>query len=386
MSLHIEACNRIAAVNPAQRQELQTKPVVLIVEDNSLMGKILKDTVEEIGCEAIITKNGMEALLMLRQTCPDIILLDAMMPVMDGYTTCSMIRSLDAGQNIFIVMVTGLDGEAAIARAFNAGVDDYITKPIHIPVVKHRLKKYLQSSKSKTNNTKPVPQEGSDHNFEMDLMQTAQLQQSLLPKSLSNEYVIAQSIYKPLHLVSGDFLEYFWNENNRQLSGYILDATGHGLSSAMQGFALRLLFRQAFGQGASLVENLTWLNQQIVSTEVGGTWASACLFCWDAKSRILHFASAGISTYFIVSKRQRGIIEIPGFPIGFDQNSEYQECTMPLAAGDSFFFMSDGLSELLPEICLTDQYSYKDMFGLLNMVAGSHSVWDDVSAICITVK
>jgi len=74
---------------------------------------------------------------------PDIILLDAMMPVMDGFTCCAKLKALPGGSHP-VLIITGLEDEASVDWAFEVGAIDYVTKPIHWPVLRQRVRRLLR--------------------------------------------------------------------------------------------------------------------------------------------------------------------------------------------------------------------------------------------------
>ncbi|MBS3027284.1 MAG: diguanylate cyclase [Dolichospermum sp. DET50] len=102
----------------------------------------LRYAMEKEGYEVIVASNGKIAVDICLNPRPDIVLLDAMMPVMDGFTCCAQLHALDP--NISILMITGLDDQDSVDEAFAVGAVDYITKPIHWGVLKQRVRRLLQ--------------------------------------------------------------------------------------------------------------------------------------------------------------------------------------------------------------------------------------------------
>jgi PAS domain S-box-containing protein len=89
--------------------------------------------------------NGSEALEILKRSAPKLILLDAMMPGMDGFETCQHVRALESSKQVPIIFMTTLDDQASIERTFKAGASDYVVKPIHWPVLNARIGNLLKS-------------------------------------------------------------------------------------------------------------------------------------------------------------------------------------------------------------------------------------------------
>ena len=116
--------------------------LVLVVDDDLVIQMQLRYAMEKEGYEVIVASNGKIALDICLNSRPDIVLLDAMMPVMDGFTCCAQLHALDP--NISILMITGLDDQDSVDEAFAVGAVDYITKPIHWGVLKQRVRRLLQ--------------------------------------------------------------------------------------------------------------------------------------------------------------------------------------------------------------------------------------------------
>jgi PAS domain S-box-containing protein len=89
--------------------------------------------------------NGEQALNLYREIQPDIILLDALMPMMDGFTCCTQLQKLPGSRETPVLMITALDDDASVERAFAAGATDYITKPINSQVLRQRVRRLLEA-------------------------------------------------------------------------------------------------------------------------------------------------------------------------------------------------------------------------------------------------
>jgi len=126
--------------------EAISKPRVLIVDDDATMRLLMRHTLKKADFEVEEAVDGEPALEIFKQHAPDIILLDVMMPNMDGFTTCAEIRKLPGGEHIPILLVTGLDDMDSINKAYEAGATDFITKPITFPLLSHRVRYVLRAS------------------------------------------------------------------------------------------------------------------------------------------------------------------------------------------------------------------------------------------------
>jgi DNA-binding response OmpR family regulator len=107
---------------------MEARPVVLVVEDDAEMNDLERELLELNGLKAIPAYNGVQAIEVFTKTRPDAILLDIMLPEMDGFETCRRIRSANHGR-VGIVIISALDSEDCRRTGYEAGADAYFTKP-----------------------------------------------------------------------------------------------------------------------------------------------------------------------------------------------------------------------------------------------------------------
>jgi CheY-like chemotaxis protein/nitrogen-specific signal transduction histidine kinase len=129
-------------VSPANRRP----PLLLVVDDDEVIRKILAQNLAAEGYQIVEAKNGEAALVIYQQVQPDMVLLDGIMPVMDGFECCAKLQELPNGPQTPVLIITGLEETSYVDRAFEVGAADYITKPIHWPVMRQRVRRLLQQS------------------------------------------------------------------------------------------------------------------------------------------------------------------------------------------------------------------------------------------------
>ena len=124
------------------------KPSVLVVDDSNLLRGILREELEAEGFEVHMAEDGPEALEKAKDLRPDIILLDVGLPGMDGYEVCRRVKSDDATADTPILMITALNELKDKLAGFEAGADDYLTKPFFTKELLARLRKNLRTRES----------------------------------------------------------------------------------------------------------------------------------------------------------------------------------------------------------------------------------------------
>lgn len=121
---------------------------VLVVDDDRSTRSALRYTLQRDGFRVEEAADGAQALQMLKRLQPDVILMDAVMPVMDGFTACAKVQELPYGRAIPVLMITALEDNVSVERAFAAGASDFIPKPIHFAVLSQRVRRIIEGNRA----------------------------------------------------------------------------------------------------------------------------------------------------------------------------------------------------------------------------------------------
>jgi DNA-binding response OmpR family regulator len=117
--------------------------LILIVEDEITTSQLVKMVLKRQGYRVVTATNGPEALRVADDLMPDLILLDIVLPGMDGFQVCQYIRKNPRTSSIPVIMFSGLDRPADQRNAFNAGGDDYLTKPVKMADLLEKIRAIL---------------------------------------------------------------------------------------------------------------------------------------------------------------------------------------------------------------------------------------------------
>jgi signal transduction histidine kinase len=123
-------------------------PVALIVDDDPIGRILTREALERSGWEVQEAENGRLGLAVFTQCHPDLVLLDVMMPELDGFATCMELRRLPGCQHIPILIMTGLDDFTSITHAYEVGATDFIVKPINALLLGHHVRYVLRASQA----------------------------------------------------------------------------------------------------------------------------------------------------------------------------------------------------------------------------------------------
>jgi len=124
------------------------KDIVLLVDDSPDALGFLTDALEQSGFSVLIATSGQSALNIAERITPDIILLDAVMPSMDGFETCTRLKANAAVTQVPVIFMTGLTETEHVVRALESGGVDYLTKPINIDELRARIRVHLSNARS----------------------------------------------------------------------------------------------------------------------------------------------------------------------------------------------------------------------------------------------
>ena len=121
--------------------------VILVVDDSADTVSMLNDGLEQEGFSVLVALSGLQAISICKQIVPDVILLDAMMPELDGFETCKKIKQLPNLDNVPVIFMTGLDSQDTVKSSFDSGAVDYIQKPIRFVELIARINNHINKAK-----------------------------------------------------------------------------------------------------------------------------------------------------------------------------------------------------------------------------------------------
>lgn len=136
------------ATEPTSRGGLMASLKVLVVEDEFPTAKVLSCLLTSDGYQCRIASDGIDALEKVAEEKPDLVVLDLDMPRMDGVELCRLIREREEYRDLYIIVVTALGQDEDLARALDAGANEYLTKPFNPPVLLERVAAVLRPSGS----------------------------------------------------------------------------------------------------------------------------------------------------------------------------------------------------------------------------------------------
>jgi sigma-B regulation protein RsbU (phosphoserine phosphatase) len=315
---------------------------VLIADDNPIFREVIKRHVTGLfDCDAIEARDGAEAVELAASARPDMILLDLVMPGMDGIEAIRRIRALPGLAEVPIVFLSAETDRRIWAEALSAGANDFISKPYHRQELAARLSLHLKLSR--------LGRELRSQNalFSRERYLAGCVQRQLLPKSLDFPGFDAAAVYQAQEQVGGDFYE-AWDDGN---GVYLLmaDISGHGASAAMLMAVCKGLLLSLQAQRLGPAAIVGRLNRLLCDLLEGGDldmFVTLVLCRFDRTLPHLTVVSAGHVPTFVLSPE--GLLEISshGPALGIMPDFAFTDQTVPFAPGDTLFCYTDGLTEL----------------------------------------
>lgn len=222
-----------------------------------------------------------------------------------------------------------------------------------------------------------------------DIKTAGQVQRSLLPADLDAGPVSVRTIFEPHHLVSGDFFHYAFIKGGQILSGYVIDVAGHGLGTALQTSALNVLMQETYLMEVPLVDKVRWINQTVMRYFTEETFAAMLCFELDFEKQLLTLVPTGITGFFAATNARQGLIKTGGSLLGIVPELDITELQMPVQAGDTIYFVTDGILDLVEVNGLPADLDLRDFAAAVdwfNLLIKTSKRWDDASGLFIKLN
>lgn len=393
---------------------------VLIVDDSDAIRMYLYNALLGWKYNVFQAANGKEALDLIIANKIQILIVDWMMPEMDGLELCKQVRNTQLGHYVYLIMLTSRESETV--TGLSAGADDFMAKPIKLNELQARMRSAervlsLDNDHAKKHGTLQNEHEkmvSSYQKVQEELAAATKIQQNMLPKSKETALPITVDWYfSPASDVSGDFFNYFVDE--QYVYFYHIDIAGHGISAAMYAIYLNRLLSpnkqsdialgnqrdSEFYSKPSVVANA--LNQELCQQD--GDCSSYLTMIYgviDRKTGLTEICRAGHPYPFLSRKDTKmSFLQDGNLPVGLLDNVNYQSQTFQMSSGDRLIMYSDGIIDCLNS--QNEQYSIERFGRLLmnsttwsdddlmnnfesevNQWKGSQEITDDISIFSIT--
>jgi sigma-B regulation protein RsbU (phosphoserine phosphatase) len=333
---------------------------ILIVDDEELNSEALARRLQRHGYAVTAVKGGREAIELLGQRRFDLVLLDIMMPGMSGLDVLKFLRRVDSLLDLPIIMVTAKGESEDIVEGLELGANDYVTKPLDLPVVLARIRTLLARQRAVSQVTElehkldarnkeleaaAAERAASNQRLRRDLERAARVQRAFLPTPPEEIPGLRVAwAFRPCGAVAGDFLNLF-RLDDRLLGLCLLDAGGQGAAAALLAVSASQLLARLAGASPALPGEVIERLSERLSGEAAEQSFTLLYGTLDLQTGAFRFVSAGMpGPAHLLRSARPALLEAAGLPVGVG-TADYREKVTRLSPGDRLVLYSDGLIE-----------------------------------------
>ncbi len=313
---------------------------VLIVDDAKANLDILVEGLKA-DHKLSLAMNGEMALQIAARTPPDLVLLDIVMPGMDGYEVCRKMRQMPETAEVPIMFLSSLEEVQNKTRGFEAGANDYLTKPFDLLEVKARVKSLLKAK---------AYSDAVKEQIASELRVAREIQMGMLPHDFApfekNYGVEFGAILEPAREVGGD-LYGVCDAGPERLVVFLGDVSGKGIPASMfmvRAISLARLLAKEITEPERI---LARLNDELAVDNPSGMFVTFLCAVFDPGSGRLALANAGHCRPVLLRTGGAPVWAVKnlGTALGFEPGLEFERTELALHAGDALVFYTDGVSE-----------------------------------------
>jgi phosphoserine phosphatase RsbU/P len=314
--------------------------LILIVDDTPVNIGVISGALKDCYKTKVAT-NGEKALaLASAEEKPDLILLDIMMPGMDGYEVCSRLKADPATSEIPVIFLTGQTSAEDETRGFEVGAVDYVHKPFSPAVVNARVRSHILLREARAQ----LASQLLALNNELEMAR--QIQLSILPHSIPKlPGLEIAARFLPMTSVAGDFYD-FIQIDGEHVGILIADVSGHGLPSALIASMLQVSLTGQAGHASEPSKVLAGLNRALCGKFTHNFVTAAYIYV-DLEKNLMRYAGAGhppVLQWRNSTGKTAKVLE-NGLVLGMFEDAIYEALEFPLEPGDRYVLYTDGVPE-----------------------------------------
>jgi sigma-B regulation protein RsbU (phosphoserine phosphatase) len=381
---------------------------ILIVDDEPFNVDYLEQELEESKCEIISAGNGLEALEKVNSEFPDLILLDIMMPVMDGFEVLSRLKADPATRDIPVIVISANNDLRSVVKCIQLGAEDYLPKSFEPTLLHARINSGLE--KKRLRDLEKLYLNGLER--ELDIAR--EIQMSFLPSELPilDGWKIA-AYFKAAREVAGDFYDSFLLPDGN-LVCVIGDVCGKGVGAALFMTLFRSLIRatatsdlscsgtnmKTLAPAERLSHVISFTNQYITETHEDAKFATVFIGLFDLKSGILTYINCGNEPPFLLGKGGKVTALPPTGPVvGVMPEAVFLVKEVSMEKNDLLLVYTDGIPDALNKdgisfgnerlmkfLCeenLSHEVLLKNIVGQMDQFIGETDQFDDITMMAI---
>jgi len=336
---------------PAREEEPEA-PIpgkILVVDDNPANRETLCRRLQKQGHLTVEAGDGRAALRRLRDEPFDLVLLDVMMPELDGYSALREMKGDRSLREIPVIMISALDELESVVRCIEAGAEDYLPKPFEPTLLRARIGASLEKKTLRDQERHYLRTiEQTQRRLGKELEEAANYVRSILPPPVPEPPIRIDWRFVPSTELGGDSFGYHWLDEDH-FAIYLLDVCGHGVGAALLSVAAINVLRTGslsadFRDPAAV---LSLLNETFPMERHNNMYFTLWYGVYNRRTRTLRHASGGHPpALFLDGGAEVRKLRSPGLVIGVMPGVDYRSDTVEVPHGTRLFVLSDGTYEI----------------------------------------
>jgi sigma-B regulation protein RsbU (phosphoserine phosphatase) len=343
---------------------------ILVVDDDAGNRDMLGRRLAREGHRVRTAAGGREALAALAGAPADLVLLDVMMPGLDGYGVLAALKADPRLRHVPVIMISAVDHLASVVRCIELGAEDYLPKPFDATLLRARVGASLEKKRLRDEVLRHLDR------IERELAAAREIQLSMVPAAfpaLAHPLDLHATL-QPAREVGGDLYDVFLRDP-RTLCLVVADVSDKGAPAALFMARAKTLIRMvatllpaAAGEPPGPDAIIARVNEELCRDNPQGMFVSLFFGMLDPGSRVLRFVSAGHAPPYRLRPGQAPVALAGGRgkPVGVRESATYAAATVGLASGEGLFLFTDGITEALDPA--------GDLFGEPRLEAALHAL------------
>jgi sigma-B regulation protein RsbU (phosphoserine phosphatase) len=321
---------------------------ILVVDDNEENCQTLSRRLLRHRHSVAIVYNGMDALSRLRESPFDLVLLDVLMPGLDGYEVLRLIKTDSDLRHIPVIMVSALDEIESVVHCIESGAEDYLPKPFNPTLLRARIGASLEKKALRDDEQRHLRViEETQNRLKHELDEAARYVRSIIPAPITEPVAIDWK-YIPSTELGGDAFGYHSIDADH-FAIYLLDVCGHGVGASLLSVTAMNVIRSGSLAGTDFREPsqvLSALNEAFPMERQNNMYFTIWYGVFNLRSRVLKHASGGHPPALLIGAEGVREIRSPGLLIGAMEGAVFASESLEVPLGARLLVFSDGVYEI----------------------------------------
>lgn len=274
---------------------------ILLVDDSTFNVNIVANACRKWNHSIITASNGIEALDRYQNEAPDLVLMDVLMPIMDGFEATIRIRAMQESRWVQIILLTSLDTDKDLVQGIESGADDYITKPINFTVLREKIRVMERiATMQKQLNSSLIALQNYHAKAEEERMLATRVMERIIKLGQVNDSLVNYQII-PAFNFSGDLVAHAYTPSGN-LHVALADATSHGLAAALNVLPIAEIFYSMTAKNFSIAALAKEMNTKIRLLMPRERFVAGVLVEIDFNQHLLKIWNGGCPAVLLVNQ------------------------------------------------------------------------------------